>query len=122
MAERVIRWSTLFAVLGVSAVAAVASYKHAYGLVRAHGESGWTAHMVRSRWAEAGPLCAKRFMVRAAGFRMLAGKCVAERDGREQTLDPFGRNWPAGFGTERVTLIARPAGRSRVGCAMRHRV
>lgn len=34
-AERIIRWST-----------AVASYEHAYDLVRAHGESGWTAHMV----------------------------------------------------------------------------
>jgi hypothetical protein len=33
-------------VLDVAAVAAVASYDHAYDLVRAHGESGWTAHMV----------------------------------------------------------------------------
>src|ERR1700733_5659573 len=45
-ADRVIRWSTALAVLGVAAVAAVASYEHAYDLVRAHGESGWTAHMV----------------------------------------------------------------------------
>jgi hypothetical protein len=30
----------------VAAVAAVASYEHAYDLVRAHGESGWTARMV----------------------------------------------------------------------------
>ena len=44
--EHVIRWSTAGAVLGVAAVAAVASYEHAYNLVRAHGESGWTAHMV----------------------------------------------------------------------------
>jgi hypothetical protein len=35
-----------FTVLGVAAVAAVASYEHAYDLVRAHGESGWTARMV----------------------------------------------------------------------------
>jgi hypothetical protein len=35
-----------FAVLGVAAVAAVASYEHAYDLVRAHGESGWTARLV----------------------------------------------------------------------------
>ena len=35
-ADRVIRWSTALAVLGV---AAVASYEHAYDLVRAHGES-----------------------------------------------------------------------------------
>ena len=32
--------------LGVAAVAAVASYEHAYDLVRMHGESGWTACMV----------------------------------------------------------------------------
>jgi hypothetical protein len=44
--EHVIRWSTAGAVLGVAAVAAVASYEHVYDLVRAHGESGWTARMV----------------------------------------------------------------------------
>ena len=45
-ADRVIKWSTAGAVLGVAAVAAVASYEHAFDLVRAHGESGWTAGMV----------------------------------------------------------------------------
>jgi hypothetical protein len=44
--DRVIKWSTVGVVLGVAAVAAVASYEHAYDLVRAHGESGWTARMV----------------------------------------------------------------------------
>jgi Protein of unknown function (DUF2637) len=44
--DRVIRWSTALAVLGVAAVAAVASYEHAYDLVRAHGEAGWTARLV----------------------------------------------------------------------------
>jgi Protein of unknown function (DUF2637) len=44
--DRVIRWSTAFAVLGVAAVAAVASYEHAYDLVRAHGETGWTGRLV----------------------------------------------------------------------------
>ncbi len=34
------------AVVGVAAVAAVASYEHAYDLVRAHGEAGWTARVV----------------------------------------------------------------------------
>lgn len=43
--DRVIGCSTAIAVLGVAAVAAVASYEHAYDLVRAHGEAGWTAHM-----------------------------------------------------------------------------
>jgi hypothetical protein len=38
--DRVIRRSSP---LGV---AAVASYEHAYDLLRAHGETGWTAHMV----------------------------------------------------------------------------
>src|SRR6516225_2519096 len=45
-AGQIIRWSTAGAVAGVAAVAAVASYEHAYALVRAHGESGWTARMV----------------------------------------------------------------------------
>jgi hypothetical protein len=45
-AEHVIRWSTAGAVLGVAAVAAAASYEHAYKLVRAHGEAGWTAQLV----------------------------------------------------------------------------
>jgi uncharacterized protein DUF2637 len=45
-ADRVIRWSTAGAVVGVAAVAAVASYEHAYDLVRAHGEVGWTARLV----------------------------------------------------------------------------
>jgi hypothetical protein len=38
---QIIRWSTAGAVIGVAAVAAVASYEHAYALVRAHGETGW---------------------------------------------------------------------------------
>lgn len=34
------------AVVGVAAVAAVASYEHAFDLVQAHGEVGWTARLV----------------------------------------------------------------------------
>jgi Tfp pilus assembly protein PilE len=34
-AGRVIRWMTAVAVIGVAAVAAIASYEHAYDLVRA---------------------------------------------------------------------------------------
>ena len=45
-ADRVIRWSTAGAVVGVAAAAAVASYEHAYALVRLHGEAGWTARLV----------------------------------------------------------------------------
>jgi hypothetical protein len=44
--DRVIRWTTALAVVGVAAVAAVASYEHAYALVEAHGEAGWTGRMV----------------------------------------------------------------------------
>ena len=45
-ADRVIRWSTALAVVGVAAVAAVVSYEHACALVRAHGESGWTGRLI----------------------------------------------------------------------------
>lgn len=45
-ADRVIRWTTAGAVVGVAVVAAVASYEHAYALVRAHGEAGWTVRLV----------------------------------------------------------------------------
>jgi len=43
---QIIRWSTPEAVVGVAAVAAVASYEHAYALVRAHGETGWIGRLV----------------------------------------------------------------------------
>jgi hypothetical protein len=45
-ADKVIRWSTAVAVIGVAVVAAVVSYEHAYALVHAHGETGWTAHLI----------------------------------------------------------------------------
>jgi uncharacterized protein DUF2637 len=45
-ADRVIRWTTAGAVIGVAAVAATASYEHAYTLVRAHGESGWVGRLI----------------------------------------------------------------------------
>jgi hypothetical protein len=45
-ADRIIRWTTALAVVGVAAVKAVASYEHAYALVQAHGEAGWTGHLV----------------------------------------------------------------------------
>jgi Protein of unknown function (DUF2637) len=44
--EHVIRWSTAGVVVGVAAVAAATSYEHAYALVRAHGEAGWTGRLV----------------------------------------------------------------------------
>ncbi len=42
----VVGWSTAGAMVGVAAVAAVASYEHAYVLVRAHDEAGWTGRLV----------------------------------------------------------------------------
>jgi Protein of unknown function (DUF2637) len=45
-ADRVIRWTTARAVVGVAAVAAIASYEHAYALVLPHGEAGWTGRLV----------------------------------------------------------------------------
>jgi len=45
-ADRTIRWTTAVAVIGVAAVAAVAWYEHAYALVRAHGEAGWTGRLI----------------------------------------------------------------------------
>ena len=45
-ADRIIRWTTAGAVIGVAAVAAVASYEHAYALVQAHGEAGSTGRLV----------------------------------------------------------------------------
>ncbi len=44
--RQIIRWSTAGAVAGVAAVAAVASYEHAYALVRARGETGWIGRLV----------------------------------------------------------------------------
>jgi Protein of unknown function (DUF2637) len=44
--SQIIRWSPAGAVIGVAAVAAVASYEHAYALVRAHGETGWIGRLV----------------------------------------------------------------------------
>jgi hypothetical protein len=45
-ADRLIRWSTALAVVGVAVVAAVVSYEHASAVVRAYGESGWTGRLV----------------------------------------------------------------------------
>jgi len=45
-ADRTIRWSTTAAVIGVAVVAAAVSCAHAYALVHAHGETGWTARLI----------------------------------------------------------------------------
>ena len=45
-ADRIIRWSTALAVLGVAAIAAAVSYERAGDLVWVHGETGWTARLI----------------------------------------------------------------------------
>jgi hypothetical protein len=45
-ADRIIRWTTAVAVIGVAAIATAVSYEHAGDLVRVHGETGWTARLV----------------------------------------------------------------------------
>jgi hypothetical protein len=47
-ADRIIRWSTGLAVLGVAVDAVVVSCEHASSLVRAEGESGWAAASIRA--------------------------------------------------------------------------
>lgn len=46
MADRLIRITTALAVLTVAVIAAIISYRHAYELVRSHGETGTTARLV----------------------------------------------------------------------------
>ena len=46
MTDRLIRITTALAVVAVAGVAAIISYQHAYELVRSHGESGITAHLL----------------------------------------------------------------------------
>ena len=83
-ADRTIRWSTAAAVIGVAVVAAVVSYEHAYALVRAHGETGWTARLIpltvdRLIWASSMVLLdsARRGVRVAALARWLLGLGIA---------------------------------------------
>ena len=41
-----IRWSTTIVVVLLAGIAAVVSYRHAYEVITAHGESGWVAYLV----------------------------------------------------------------------------
>jgi hypothetical protein len=103
-ADRVIRWSTAVAVLGVAAVAAVASYEHAYDLVRVHGEAGWTARMV--------PLTVDGLIY--------ASSMVMLDSARRETLVPVLARWLLGLGIG-ATLAANVAhglGHGTVGAAV----
>jgi hypothetical protein len=103
-ADQVIRWSTAGAVVGVAAVAAVASYEHAYALIRAHGEEGWTGHLV--------PLTVDRLIY--------ASSMVMLDSARRKTPVPTLARWLLGLGIA-ATLAANVAhglGHGPVGAAV----
>src|SRR6516164_8611235 len=104
VADRTIRWSTAGIVLGVAAVAAVASYEPAYDLVRMHGESGWTARMVT-------------FTVDGLIY---ASSMVMLDSARRKTLVPALARWLLGLGIA-ATLAANVAhglGHGLIGAAV----
>ena len=80
------------AVVGVAAIAAVASYEHAYALVRAHGEVGWTGRMV--------PLTLDGLIY--------ASSMVMLDSARRKTQVPALARWLLGLGIE-ATLAANVA-------------
>ena len=103
-ADRVIRWSTAAAVIGAAAVAAVASYEHAYDLVRAHGEAGWTARL---------------FPLTVDGL-IYASSMVMLDSARRKSRVPGLARWPLGLGIA-ATLAANVAhglGHGPVGAAV----
>jgi hypothetical protein len=103
-ADRVIRWSTAAAVIGVAVVAAVVSYEHAYALVHAHGEISWTARLI--------PLTVDG-LIWASSMVMLD---CARRDARVPAL----ARWLLGLGIA-ATLAANVAhglGHGLVGAAV----
>src|SRR6516165_7993243 len=103
-AGKVIRWSTAGAVAGVAAVAAAASYEHAYALVRAHGEAGWTGRLV--------PLTVDGLMY--------ASSMVMLDSARRQTRVPGLARWLLGLGIA-ATLAANVAhgpGHGLIGAAV----
>ena len=101
-ADRVIRWTTAGAVLGVAVVAAVASYEHAYALVRAHGEAGWTGRLV--------PLTVDGLMY--------ASSMVMLDSARRQTRVPGLARWLLGLGIA-ATLAANVAHGLGTACSAR---
>jgi hypothetical protein len=91
-ADRVIRWTTALAGVGVAAVAAVPSYEHAYALVRAHCEAGWMGRMV--------PLTVDGLIH--------AGSMVMLDSARRGTRVPVLARWLLGLGIA-ATLAAKVA-------------
>jgi Protein of unknown function (DUF2637) len=82
MPDRLIRITTALAVATVAAVAAVISYRHAYDLVSAHGESGLTARLLP-------------FTV--DGLILAASMLILDASRRHQPVPPLAR-WCLGAG------------------------
>src|ERR1039457_2862318 len=82
MTDRLIRITTALAVATVAAVAAVISYRHAYELVRSHGESGLTARLM--------PLTVD-------GLILAASMLMLDASRRNQPAPPLAR-WCLGAG------------------------
>jgi len=103
-ADGVVRWTTAGAVVGVATIAAIASYEHAYELVRLHGEAGWTARLV--------PLTVDG-LIYASSMVML--DCA-----RRQAPVPALARWLLGVGiTATLTAnIAHGLGRGLMGAAV----
>jgi hypothetical protein len=82
MTDRLIRITTAFAVATVAAVAAVISYRHAYELVTAHGETGPTARLLP-------------FTV--DGLILAASMLILDANRRHRSVPPLAR-WCLGAG------------------------
>ena len=82
MTDRLIRITTALAVATVAAVAAVISYRHAYELVSAHGETGVTAWLLP-------------FTV--DGLILAASMLILDANRRHQPVPPLAR-WCLGAG------------------------
>lgn len=94
-ADRTIRWSTAAAVIGLAVIAVVVSCEHAYALVRAHGEAGWTARLI--------PLTVDGFI--------WASSMVLLDSARSDVRVPALAQWLLGLGIA-TTLAGRRSGRA----------
>ena len=82
MTSRLIRITTALAVATVAGVAAVISYRHAYGLVSSHGETGATARL---------------FPFTVDGLILAASMLILDASRRHQSVSHLAR-WCLGAG------------------------
>src|SRR5262245_52195717 len=99
--DRLIRITTALAVATVAAVAAVISYRHAYELVSAHGESGLTARLLP-------------FTV--DGLILAASMLILDASRRHQPVPPLAQ-WCLGAGIVATigANLAHGLGHGRIG-------